>query len=236
MLCRAVASLPLASQMRRWGPAVLRDGPGSWGTADLSSGRSDPRWSPPRSPAFRSPSRDSHPLALPPLPGGLEPGSGSLVMTTTFLREELSGLLQDRAHSGCFLPIGVPTGFQLLWPLEVTGEKVGGGPLVPRLSCYLKQPRVRSPVGGLQRWKQDGLFWLLPEPVMAALLLWELLAEGPPGSIWSACCLCLRGSILASFWGARPVVGNWHLLGRKGSHGWASKSSGLLYFLKLSAL
>ena len=155
MLCRAVASLPPASQMRRWGPAVLRDGPGSWGTADLSSGRSDPRWSPPRSLAFWSPLRDSRTLALPPLPGGLEPGSGSLVMTPTFLSKELSGLLQNRAHSGCFLPIGAPTGFQQLWPLEVIGEKVGGGPLVPRLSCYLKQPRLRSPIGGLPGSKMD---------------------------------------------------------------------------------
>lgn len=110
MLCRAVASLPPASQVRRRGPAVLRDGFGSWGTADPSSGWSDPRWSPPRSPAFWSPSSDSHSLALPPLPGGLEPGSGSLVMTPTFLSEELGGLLQDRAHLGCFLPGVCPLG------------------------------------------------------------------------------------------------------------------------------
>lgn len=51
---------------------------------------------------------------------------------------------------------GVPTGFQLLWPLEeATGEKVCEGPLDPRLSCYLKQPCLRSPAGGLPGSKME---------------------------------------------------------------------------------
>lgn len=127
---------------------------GSWGTVDTNSGRSDPRRSPPGSPAFWSPLQDSHPLALPPLPGGLELGSGSLVTTPTFLREELSG--SCRTELMRVLPAwGVLTGFQLLWPLEFIREKMGGGPLVLRLSCYLKQPRSCSPTGGLPGSKMD---------------------------------------------------------------------------------
>ena len=127
---------------------------GSWGTVDPSSGRSDPRRSPPGSAAFWSPLRDSNLLALPPLPGGLELGSGSLVRPPPSSVKSSVGSCRTELMQ--VLPAwGVLTGFQLLWTLEVIREKMGGGPLVLRLSCYLKQPHSCSPTGGLPGSKMD---------------------------------------------------------------------------------
>ena len=144
---------------------------GSWGTVDPSSGRSDPKRSPPGSAAFWSPLRDSNLLALPPLPGGLELGSGSLVTTPTFLSEELSGLLQDRTHAGAsclgcahWIPVALDPGSHQ----GEDGWRAFGSEtfLLPETTSLM-----------FSHWwtprKQDGLSWLLPEPVMAALLLWE---------------------------------------------------------------
>lgn len=125
--------------------------------------------------------------------------------------------------------------FQLLWPLE--------------------EATVRRWVEGL---------WILDFPVTwNNLLLTFSAAGGLPEARWSflafarACVwqllLGIRGLrglqvwpglpvVFASeahpclLWGARSVVSSWHLLGRKGSHGDGSKSSGLLHFLKLSVL
>ena len=162
-----MASLPPASQMRRRGPAVLRGGPahgGQW-TQALDSLIPD---SPLPEVLHSGAPCGTHPLALPPLPGGLELGSGSLVTTPTFLSEELSGLLQDRTHAGAsclgcarWIPAALDPGSH-------RGE---GGWRAFGSETFLL-PETTSLMLS-HRWtprKQDGLSWLLPGPVMAALL------------------------------------------------------------------
>lgn len=154
--------------MRRRGPAVLRGGPahgGQW-TQALDSLIPD---SPLPEVLHSGAPCGTHPLALPPLPGGLELGSGSLVTTPTFLSEELSGLLQDRTHAGAsclgcarWIPAALDPGSH-------RGE---GGWRAFGSETFLL-PETTSLMLS-HRWtprKQDGLSWLLPEPVMAALLL-----------------------------------------------------------------